>query len=313
MFYLYGIMLYNIQNYSFKEVPMNTPSPDLSSNFLNFKRSYKVAEKELAAISVYNCGSQRCTPGYQWGPGRRDHYLIHYIISGTGTCTIGSTTYSVSPGQAFLTQPNTTISYRADDTTPWHYCWAGFSGIDAPLILRQTPFMQQNTPVITVANGAQIQKSFKKIWLARGTTFDARVQMTGQLYAALALLITPEETETPAIRHFIRTVDYIKKNYFSYSLSVETLAENLGINRSYLYTVFKESCGLSPKTYLTRFRMKQASTLLIQSHLSITAISYSVGYEDNMYFSKVFKKVTGMAPSVYRETYQDHPDDSQTP
>ena len=80
MFYLYGIMLYNIQNNSFKEVPMNTPSPDLSSNFINFKRSYKVVEKELAAISVYNCGSQRCTPGYQWGPGRRDHYLRNWHL-----------------------------------------------------------------------------------------------------------------------------------------------------------------------------------------------------------------------------------------
>ena len=47
----------------------------------NYKNSYKATDKELVSLSVYNVGCQRCDPGYQWGPGIRDHYLIHYIIS----------------------------------------------------------------------------------------------------------------------------------------------------------------------------------------------------------------------------------------
>ena len=50
-----------------------------------YKNSYKATEKELVSLSVYNVGYQNCDPGYQWGPGIRDHYLIHYIISGKGT------------------------------------------------------------------------------------------------------------------------------------------------------------------------------------------------------------------------------------
>lgn len=46
----------------------------------NYKNSYKVTEKELVSLSVYNVGFQKCDPLYQWGPGIRDHYLIHYII-----------------------------------------------------------------------------------------------------------------------------------------------------------------------------------------------------------------------------------------
>ena len=52
----------------------------------NYKNSYKVTEKELVSLSVYNVGFQKCDPLYQWGPGIRDHYLIHYIISGKGYC-----------------------------------------------------------------------------------------------------------------------------------------------------------------------------------------------------------------------------------
>ena len=49
-----------------------------------FKNSYKVKEKETVSLSVYNVGFQKCEPRYQWGPGVRDHYLIHYIVSGKG-------------------------------------------------------------------------------------------------------------------------------------------------------------------------------------------------------------------------------------
>lgn len=54
-----------------------------------YKNSYKVTEKELVSLSVYNVGFQRCDSLYQWGPGIRDHYLIHYIISGKGFYKIG--------------------------------------------------------------------------------------------------------------------------------------------------------------------------------------------------------------------------------
>lgn len=57
----------------------------------NYKNSYKVTEKELVSLSVYNVGFQKCDPLYQWGPGIRDHYLIHYIISGKGYYKIKNT------------------------------------------------------------------------------------------------------------------------------------------------------------------------------------------------------------------------------
>lgn len=282
------------------------PENKIEDTLKSFKHSYKVTQKELAAMTVYNCGSQRCTPDYQWGPGQRDHFLIHYVISGSGTYQSGGKTYAVIKGDAFLVHPNTIITYKADHKTPWHYCWVGFSGIDARLLIHQMPFTEES-PVIQMENGSDIQEAFKKIWRARGTNFESRIHMTGELYSALSLFISQEqEHASPSVRYFERAVDYIKKNYFFYNLSVESIAEILNINRSYLYMIFKDTCGLSPKEYLTDFRIKQACTLLIQSRISITSVSYSVGYEDNMYFSKVFRKVMGMTPSKYRELYRIH-------
>lgn len=67
----------------------------------NYKNSYKVTEKELVSLSVYNVGFQKCDPLYQWGPGIRDHYLIHYIISGKGYYKIKNTTFTLQTGDSF--------------------------------------------------------------------------------------------------------------------------------------------------------------------------------------------------------------------
>ena len=67
----------------------------------SLQNSYKVTEKELVSLSVYNVGFRNVTPLYQWGPGIRDHYLIHYIISGKGTYRVAGQTYHLSGGDTF--------------------------------------------------------------------------------------------------------------------------------------------------------------------------------------------------------------------
>ena len=78
----------------------------------HYKNSYKVTEKELVSLSVYNVGFQKCDALYQWGPGIRDHYLIHYIISGKGTYRVAGQTYHLSGGDTFLVYPNTEVTVR---------------------------------------------------------------------------------------------------------------------------------------------------------------------------------------------------------
>ena len=101
-----------------------------------YKNSYKADAKDLVSLSVYNVGCQRCDAGYQWGPGIRDHYLIHYIISGQGSYTRNRKTHTLYAGDAFLIYPNTEIIYRADENDPWEYAWVGFTGSDAATILQ---------------------------------------------------------------------------------------------------------------------------------------------------------------------------------
>ncbi|MGI6110027.1 MAG: AraC family transcriptional regulator [Eubacteriaceae bacterium] len=265
-----------------------------------FKHSYKTPHREPAGLTVYNCGSQRCTPGYQWGPGIRDHYLIHYIISGAGTYNCEGSRFNLKAGDAFLVRPDRNIMYRADEDRPWHYAWVGFSGPDASYLLSRTAFTEL-MPVIHPEDGAAIQTAFKDVWRVRGTSYRHSISLTGALYTALSLFLDENNRNNGGSGYYKMAVDYIRKNYATYGLTIEEIADYIGINRSYLFEVFKDASGNSPKEYLTQFRISQASILLLDSDLPISNIAASVGFEDSFYFSKVFKKLTGHSPRSFRE------------
>lgn len=74
----------------------------------------------------------------------------------------------------------------------------------------------------------------------------------------------------------------------------------VSVERSYLYRLFKEATGMSVSAYVTAFRIERACELLKRSELSVKAVAYSVGYHDQLYFSKVFKKATTFTPSEYK-------------
>ncbi|MCM1105706.1 MAG: AraC family transcriptional regulator [Blautia sp.] len=271
-----------------------------------YKNSYKAKEKELVSLSVYNVGCERCDADHQWGPGVRDHYLIHYIISGKGTYQVGETAYKLRAGDAFLVYPNTEVIYSADEEEPWEYAWVGFTGSDAAMILRATDFTHKNPCILGVENGEEIKRQLLHIYDARGNEFRHAVEMTGRLYTTLALFIQSshkKESDNTASSYVLKGIEYISANY-SYPITVEDIASYVGLSRSHLFRSFQAVMQQSPKEYLTDFRMKQACDLLDRSDLSITAIANSVGFDNGLYFSKTFHKKKGVSPKEYRAAHK---------
>lgn len=94
---------------------------------------------------------------------------------------------------------------------------------------------------------------------------------------------------------------YVQTN-FSRNLTVKEMADYLGLNRSYLGVIFKEITGLTPQEFLIDFRIEKAKKLLADKSMSIGDVSRSVGYDDPLTFSKLFKKNVGISPNAYRKT-----------
>lgn len=94
--------------------------------------------------------------------------------------------------------------------------------------------------------------------------------------------------------------DYIERNLSS-DLSIDMLADYLGISGSYFSLLFKQHFGDTFVEYVTKQRMEMAKSLLALSDKSVTVVGQMVGYAERRYFTRVFSKYTGMLPSEYRE------------
>lgn len=272
----------------------------------NYKNSYIAKDKELVSLSVYNVGFQKCYSNHQWGPGIRDHYLIHYIISGKGSYQLNNKTYQLSAGDSFLAYPNTEITYCADTQNPWEYAWVGFTGSDASIILSATDFSMDHPYIQKTPMGNIIQEYIRSIYEARGNEFEHAVKMTGHLYALLSVFIHNANSVTiqnTANTYVQKSIEYISANY-SYPITIEDIASYVGISRSQLFRSFDAVVQKSPKEYLTDYRIKQACFLLEHTNFSITAIANSLGFDNSLYFSKTFHKKKGMSPSQFRHSHK---------
>lgn len=271
----------------------------------NHKLSYTSKGDESLSLRVYNVGREQCKSQHLWGPGVRNFYLIHHIVSGKGIYKVGNKSYEVGAGHAFIIYPNTEITYTADKDDPWDYYWVGFSGNDARIIINQTDFTKDN-PVISIDMDDRFEDLLMEIYDSKGNDDSSKLKMAGYLTLALSLLVEKasyiKERHESSNEYTKKAMEYIEFNYAE-KLTVQDIADYIGISRSQLYRVFMEMYQKSTMQIILEYRIRMACQLLKNSSLSIGSVGYSVGFEDNLYFSRAFKKVMGISPREYIRSF----------
>ncbi len=96
-------------------------------------------------------------------------------------------------------------------------------------------------------------------------------------------------------------LDYMSKNISNADIRIEDLADAVNLGRTVFYGKIKSITGMSPIDFVRHIRIQRAEELVSKSNYPISQISYLVGFSDPKYFSRCFKKDTGMSPSEYRE------------
>ena len=99
-----------------------------------------------------------------------------------------------------------------------------------------------------------------------------------------------------------KITNYIKKNCQE-KLTLDTLAREVYLSKSYLSSIFKEETGISLTDYITNVRIEKSKKLLTREGIAISEIAMLCGFKDQSYFSKVFKKETGISPKKFRKNY----------
>jgi len=99
-----------------------------------------------------------------------------------------------------------------------------------------------------------------------------------------------------------KTTNYIKHNCGE-KLSLDSLAKEVFLSKSYLSSIFKKETGMSLTAYITKVRVEKSKKMLLENNARLALISSQCGFKDQSYFTKVFKKETGVSPKQFRNNY----------
>lgn len=128
--------------------------------------------------------------------------------------------------------------------------------------------------------------------------YKSSEKLKEDLYYAVGQTINTTCTDDQDVIFEIKT--YIQDHYAD-NLNAAEIAQKFFLNASYLSTLFKEKTGLNLTAYVEGIRMEKAKHLLEKSSQSVTDVAIAAGYSDSSYFSKVFKRYSGMTPRQYRD------------
>lgn len=252
------------------------------------EHSILVTDKHLEGLNPVLCGWQKCEASHAFGPAVRSYYLLHYVLSGSGTFTSGGQTHHLQQGDIFVIRPEESTFYCADAHTPWHYIWAGFHcNAQLAALLRQN--------VLTLPAAGPL---FSSMVAASSMVNGRELYICSKLYELLALIEAQENhpaTKDDAIRRALTLLD----NEYMKDISISQLAEKLNLDRSYFSVLFKRGTGLSPQNYLTNLRLTRATELMQQKGFSVSEAAIAVGYTDVYVFSRIFKQNRGVSPRAY--------------
>lgn len=248
-------------------------------------RIASVINKGYHGFNPVQFGTERCKPLHSFGPAVRDHWLLHYVVSGKGIFLRDGEINHVNTGEFFIIPPFCETFYQADEENPWEYIWVGFKTEE------ELP-EAFNSPVIKSPRSGEIFRDMLKC-------FDFENGRSAFLTAKIWELISVTLESGKVSSDYIETAVHCMNSEYMNNLTVADLSARLGLDRCYFSTLFTKTMGVSPAKYLIDLRLKKAEELMITYRESPSVAAFSVGYTDICNFSKSFKQKYGSSPRSY--------------
>ncbi len=261
-------------------------------------------------LGLYQFGKEICESGHSFGPAKRNHYLFHYVLSGRGSLAAENESgvtrnFTIRSGEGFMIFPDQVTTYIADHTDPWEYAWLEFDGLRVKQALLSAGF-SQSRPVYRPKYENLRDLMCREILYINDHSDESTLHLIGHLFLFLDFLArSSSDTRGPVVSShrdfYIReTISYIE-NHYQESISVESIAETIGLNRSYFGKIFRTIVGKSPQQFLMNYRMIKAAELISGTQMTIREIGSAVGYPNQMHFSRAFKTIYGVSPLEWRK------------
>ncbi|MBB2147579.1 AraC family transcriptional regulator [Pedobacter gandavensis] len=236
--------------------------------------------------------------------GCTDHILM-YCTAGKGWFSIGTEKHNVMANQFFIL-PATDLhsQYASDPSDPWTIYWVHFIG-DNLTYLNQTLSVGD----LLIPRTIPYDDHKIKLWNMMYNCFEKGYSEENLIYANLTFYYfianflfpkkTNELTTITDLEFPDKIINYMQAN-LAQKLTIKDMADEFSYSVSHFQNLFRKRTGISPIDYFIQLKIQKACQLLALSDLRIKSVAASIGYPDPYYFSRIFNKVMGMSPLVYR-------------
>jgi AraC-like DNA-binding protein/mannose-6-phosphate isomerase-like protein (cupin superfamily) len=234
-----------------------------------------------------------------------DQHILIYCIEGRGKVEILRKEYAIKSGEFFIVPSHVAHKYSADAADPWTIYWVHFKGNISNAIVSLLQQQIGNNKGFIQYNEGRINL-FNKIYnqLEKGYGIDNLAYANMSFWYLLSTFMFQEKYNSSdkisnddltgrAINFMTKKIDKM--------VSVEEIAQSVNLSASHFTSLFKKKTGFSPIEYFNHLKIQEACQYFLFTDLRIKEVSFKLGIDDPYYFSRLFTKVMGMSPNLYRE------------
>ena len=234
-------------------------------------------------------------------------YVFIYCIEGAGWFSLNNEVHQVSRNQYFILPAGVPHKYGSDESNPWTIYWIHYKGKLASQFSSGLNYPIEIKPAVHSRISGRIDL-FEEIF----RTYEMGFSRENMLYASsvffhflgslryLQQYRNAAKDESAENDLVTAAIHYMKENTEK-KLSLTEIADHIGYSPSHFSILFNKRTGYSPIYYFNQLKIQQACQLLDFTDMKINQVCYKVGIDDSYYFSRLFSKMMGMSPKLYKK------------
>ncbi len=219
-----------------------------------------------------------------------DSHFIHLVAKGCGTFILGTKSFDVSEGTVFFVKKGERYSIDGDDEL--EYMYISFYGRRADEYVERLGISNEKN----IFSGHDDLVLFWKSSLERADERNIDMLSEAVLLYSLAELTPERREQSDIITHVVMLTN---DSFMDSNMTLALVAERLGYHPKYISALFKRQKGITYVEYLRELRIKHTVFLMEQGVVSVKNVALLSGFNDPLYFSKVFTAQTGLSPKAY--------------
>jgi AraC-like DNA-binding protein len=223
-------------------------------------------------------------------------FQIIYIIEGEGAFETENAVYPITPGSVILGLPGVKRFYKPQFDSGWNEYWVGFRGCFFDNMLKNN-LLNREKVFFTLGDNSIFVASFQSLFRELSAQEPLYQLKAGATIISLIseLLVHDRRRKQPDYSQKIieKAKCFMEQHLYS-DISIPQIAQKIGISASKLNEIFKQYNSMPPYQYFLSMKIQEAKNILSEKDISIKALASSLGFQDEYYFSRLFRKKAGL-------------------